>query len=373
MKDSPNELISSVLSLRLQTLKSSIKKYAAMENCKSSDQRIRGMFHFYGASRTGRFASKFVQLQNLKRNELAELDDARELVKRGDIEALEMLFDDVPDVLSQLIRTAFVPKKGHKFIVADFSAIEARVLAWYAGEKWVLDAFNNGEDIYCATASKMYGVPVVKHGLNGELRQKGKQATLSCGYGGSVGALKAMGALDAGLREEELQELVNSWRNANPHIVRFWWDIDKAIRTVLERKTPVSLYRLSIHYEKGSLFIRLPSGRSLSCIRPRINEEKGDIAYEGIGLTKKWERIDSYGPKFVENIVQATARDILCNSIHNLRDEEIVMHIHDEIIVETLPDRKVEEISGAMSVPPSWCSDLPLRADGYECRYYQKD
>ena len=373
IKSTTNHLISSALALRLQTSKSSIKKYEAMEKCKLSDQRIRGMFQFYGASRTGRFASKFVQLQNLRQNHLSDLEGARELVKNGDIEALNILYDDIPDVLSQLIRTAFIPKKDHKFIVADFSAIEARVLAWYAGETWVLDAFKNGEDIYCATASKMYGVPVVKHGINGELRQKGKQANLACGYGGSVGALKAMGALDAGLKEDELQELVDTWRNANPHIVKFWWDIDKAIRTVIKEHRKVSLYRLSIYFDKGVLFIKLPSSRALAYIRPRISDINGDITYEGIGNNKKWERIDSYGPKFVENIVQATARDILCNSIHNLKSYDIVMHIHDEVVIEVSLDTKLEEVTSLMSKPPSWASDLLLRADGYECNFYQKD
>ena len=373
IKSTTNHLISSALALRLQTSKSSIKKYEAMEKCKLSDQRIRGMFQFYGASRTGRFASKFVQLQNLRQNHLSDLEGARELVKNGDIEALNILYDDIPDVLSQLIRTAFIPKKDHKFIVADFSAIEARVLAWYAGETWVLDAFKNGEDIYCATASKMYGVPVVKHGINGELRQKGKQANLACGYGGSVGALKAMGALDAGLKEDELQELVDTWRNAKPHIVKFWWDIDKAIRTVIKEHRKVSLYRLSIYFDKGVLFIKLPSSRALAYIRPRISDINGDITYEGIGNNKKWERIDSYGPKFVENIVQATARDILCNSIHNLKSYDIVMHIHDEVVIEVSLDTKLEEVTSLMSKPPSWASDLLLRADGYECNFYQKD
>ena len=373
IKNAPSDLINLVLALRLQTSKSSIKKYEAIKNCKCSDSRVRGMFQFVGATRTGRYASKFVQLQNLRQNHLSNLSDIRELVKNGDIEALNLLYDDIPDVLSQLIRTAFIPKKDHKFIVADFSAIEARVLTWYAGETWVLDAFKNGEDIYCATASKMYGVPVVKHGVNGDLRQKGKQATLSCGYGGSVGALKAMGALDAGLKEDELQELVDTWRSANPHIVKFWWDIDKAIRTVIKEHREVSLYRLSIYFDKGVLFIKLPSGRALAYIRPRISDINGDITYEGIGNTKKWERIDSYGPKFVENIVQATARDILCNSIHNLKAYDIVMHIHDEVVIEASLNTKLEEVTSLMSKSPSWASDLLLRADGYECNFYQKD
>lgn len=373
LKSGPSELINLVLALRLQTSKSSIKKYEAINNCKCSDFRVRGMFQFVGASRTGRFASKFVQLQNLKRNNLKELDDVRELVKRGDIEALNLLYDDIPDVLSQLIRTAFIPKENHKFIVADFSAIEARVLAWYAGETWVLEAFKNGEDIYCATASKMYGVPVVKHGINGELRQKGKQATLSCGYGGSVGALKAMGALDAGLKEEELQELVDTWRNANPHIVKFWWDVDKALKKAYLDRVTVTLNNLMFNYKGSIMYITLPSGRSIAYVRFRVRED-GSITYEGkLSNTNKWGEIESYGPKFVENIVQATARDILCNSIHNLKDYQIVMHIHDEVVIEASKDTKLEQVTSLMSKSPSWAKDLLLRADGYECDFYQKD
>lgn len=372
IKEGPSDLINLVLALRLKTSKSSIKKYEAMDSCKCGDSRVRGMFQFCGASRTGRFASKFVQLQNLRQNHLSNLGDVRELVKNGDIEGLNLLYDDVPDVLSQLIRTAFIPKKGHKFIVADFSAIEARVLAWYAHETWVLDAFKNGEDIYCATASKMYGVPVVKHGVNGELRQKGKQATLSCGYGGSVGALKAMGALDAGLKEEELQELVDSWRKANPHVVRFWWDVDKAIRKAYFDKVTVRLGKLLFSYKGSIMYITLPSGRSIAYVRFRVRED-GKITYEGKLLNNKWGEIESYGPKFVENIVQATARDILCNSIHNLKGYAIVMHIHDEVVVEASKDTRLEEVASLMSMSPDWADDLLLRADGYECDFYQKD
>lgn len=304
IKNAPSDLINLVLALRLQTSKSSIKKYEAIKNCKCSDSRVRGMFQFVGATRTGRYASKFVQLQNLRQNHLSNLSDIRELVKNGDIEALNLLYDDIPDVLSQLIRTAFIPKKDHKFIVADFSAIEARVLAWYAGETWVLDAFKNGEDIYCATASKMYGVPVVKHGVNGDLRQKGKQATLSCGYGGSVGALKAMGALDAGLKEDELQELVDIWRNANPHIVKFWWDVDKAIKKAYSERVTVRLNNLLFNYKGSIMYITLPSGRSIAYVRFRVREDES-ITYEGKLPSNKWGEIESYGPKFVENIVQA--------------------------------------------------------------------
>jgi DNA polymerase len=373
IKNAPSDLINLVLALRLQTSKSSIKKYEAINNCKCSDSRVRGMFQFVGASRTGRFASKFVQLQNLRQNHLANLSDVRELVKNGDIEALNLLYDDIPDVLSQLIRTAFIPKKNHKFIVADFSAIEARVLAWYAGETWVLDAFKNGEDIYCATASKMYGVPVVKHGVNGDLRQKGKQATLSCGYGGSVGALKAMGALDAGLKEDELQELVDTWRNANPHIVKFWWDVDKAIKKAYSERVTVRLNNLMFNYKGSIMYITLPSGRSIAYVRFRVREDDS-ITYEGkLSNTNKWGEIESYGPKFVENIVQATARDILCNSIHNLKDYQIVMHIHDEVVIEASKDVKLEQVTSLMSKSPSWAKDLLLRADGYECDFYQKD
>lgn len=372
LKSGPSDLINLVLALRLQTSKSSIKKYEAINNCKCSDSRVRGMFQFVGASRTGRFASKFVQLQNLRQNHLSNLGDVRELVKNGDMEALNLLYEDIPDVLSQLIRTAFIPKPNHKFIVADFSAIEARVLAWYAGEAWVLDTFKNGEDIYCATASKMYGVPVVKHGINGELRQKGKQATLSCGYGGSVGALKAMGALDAGLKEDELQELVDSWRNANPHIVQFWWDVDKAIKKAYSERVTVRLNNLMFNYKGSIMYITLPSNRSIAYVRFRVREDDS-ITYEGKLPNNKWGEIESYGPKFVENIVQATARDILCNSIHNLESFEIVMHIHDEVVIEAGKDTKLEKVTSLMSKSPIWANDLLLRADGYECDFYQKD
>ena len=372
IKNAPSDLINLVLALRLQTSKSSIKKYEAIKNCKCSDSRVRGMFQFVGATRTGRYASKFVQLQNLRQNHLSNLSDIRELVKNGDIEALNLLYDDIPDVLSQLIRTAFIPKKDHKFIVADFSAIEARVLAWYAGETWVLDAFKNGEDIYCATASKMYGVPVVKHGVNGDLRQKGKQATLSCGYGGSVGALKAMGALDAGLKEDELQELVDTWRSANPHIVKFWWDVDKAIKKAYLERVTVRLNNLLFNYKGSIMYITLPSGRSIAYVRFRVREDES-ITYEGKLPNNKWGEIESYGPKFVENIVQATARDILCNSIHNLKAYDIVMHIHDEVVIEASLGTKLDEVTSLMSKSPSWANDLLLRADGYECDFYQKD
>lgn len=372
IKNAPSDLINLVLALRLQTSKSSIKKYEAIKNCKCSDSRVRGMFQFVGATRTGRYASKFVQLQNLRQNHLSNLSDIRELIKNGDIEALNLLYDDIPDVLSQLIRTAFIPKKDHKFIVADFSAIEARVLAWYAGETWVLDAFKNGEDIYCATASKMYGVPVVKHGVNGDLRQKGKQATLSCGYGGSVGALKAMGALDAGLKEDELQELVDTWRSANPHIVKFWWDVDKAIKKAYSERVTVRLNNLLFNYKGSIMYITLPSGRSIAYVRFRVREDDS-ITYEGKLPNNKWGEIESYGPKFVENIVQATARDILCNSIHNLKAYDIVMHIHDEVVIEASKETELDKVTSLMSKSPSWANDLLLRADGYECDFYQKD
>ena len=365
IKNAPSDLINLVLALRLQTSKSSIKKYEAIKNCKCSDSRVRGMFQFVGATRgatrTGRYASKFIQLQNLRQNHLSNLSDIRELVKNGDIETLNLLYDDIPDVLSQLIRTAFIPKKDHKFIVADFSAIEARVLAWYAGETWVLDAFKNGEDIYCATASKMYGVPVVKHGVNGDLRQKGKQANLACGYGGSVGALKAMGALDAGLKEDELQELVDTWRSANPHIVKFWWDVDKAIKKAYSERVTVRLNNLLFNYKGSIMYITLPSGRSIAYVRFRVREDES-ITYEG-----------KLPNNFVENIVQATARDILCNSINNLKAYDIVMHIHDEVVIEASKETKLEEVTSLMSKSPSWANDLLLRADGYECNFYQKD
>ncbi len=375
IKTAPAELVP-VLQIRQQLAKSSVKKYTAIENAVCADNRVRGMFMFLGASRTGRFAGRLVQLQNLPQNHIPDLDEARALAGAEDYGALEMLYEDIPDTLSQLIRTAFVPQNGRKFIVSDFSAIEARVLSWFAKEQWKIDAFAKGEDIYCATASQMFHVPVVKHGVNGELRQKGKVAELACGYGGSVGALKAMGALEMGLKESELQPIVNSWRNANPNIVKFWWAIDRAAKAAIKGKTSTSAYGITFSYESGFLFIRLPSGRRLAYVKPRIGENRfgGEaITYEGTGGTKKWERLETYGPKLVENIVQATSRDILCHAMKTLRFCDIVAHVHDEVIIEADRIMSLEAVCEQMSRTPPWAPGLILSADGYECDFYKKD
>lgn len=376
MLKTAQEPLRSVLQLRQKLAKSSVKKYQAMEMTACQDGRARGMFQFYGANRTGRFAGRHIQLQNLVRNTIPDLSEARELVRQGNYEALELLYDSVPDVLSQLIRTAFVPREGMKFVVSDFSAIEARVISWMAGEKWKSAAFAAGKDIYCSTASQMFGVPVVKHGINGELRQKGKIAELACGYGGSVGALKAMGAIEMGIPEEELGPLVQSWRAANPHIVDFWWQVDKAVKTAIKQRIPVQVNNLRFLCKSGMLFIELPSGRRLSYVKPRIGENQfggESVTYEGIGATKKWERLESYGPKFVENIVQGTARDILCYAMQTLRCCAIVGHVHDELIIECSKDVSVDAICQQMGRTPPWAEGLILRADGYECEFYQKD
>ena len=492
------EPLHSVLLLRQKLAKSSVKKYQAMEMTACQDGRARGMYQFYGANRTGRYAGRHIQMQNLPQNHLPDLSEARELVRQGNYEALELLYDSVPDVLSQLIRTAFVPREGMKFVVSDFSAIEARAISWMAGEKWKSAAFAAGKDIYCSTASQMFGVPVVKHGVNGELRQKGKIAELACiaegqlvltdhglipienmttedriwdgenwvhhdgvvyrgerevmryagllatpdhlvyveekeepipfqaaaengyhlrrlcssiviqygdlpararvydilnagphhrftvsdclvhncGYGGSVGALKAMGAMDMGIPEEELGHLVQSWRAANPHIVDFWWQVDGAVKTAIKKRIPVQVNNLRFLCKSGMLFIELPSGRRLSYVKPRIGENKfggESVTYEGIGATKKWERLESYGPKFVENIVQGTARDILCYAMQTLRHCAIVGHVHDELIIECRKDVSVDAICQQMGRTPPWAEGLILRADGYECEFYQKD
>lgn len=365
-----------LLALRQQLSKSSIKKYTAMVNVAGADDRARGLFQFYGANRSGRFAGRLVQLQNLARNSMPDLDEARQLVRLGNYDALHLLYDSVPDVLSQLIRTAFVPKPGYKFIVADFSAIECRVLAWLAGEQWVLDVFANDGDIYCACAEKMFHVLVVKHGQNSELRQKGKQATLSCGYGGSVGALKAMGALEAGMKEDELQPLVDAWREANPHIVKFWWDVDRAAKKAVKEKSATETHGLQFVCRSGMLFIELPSGRHLSYAQPTIGENRfggESVTYMGIGATKKWERIETFAGKLVENITQAVARDVLCYAMQTLGNERIVMHVHDELIIEAEPELSLEEVCEKMGRTPPWARGLILRADGYECQYYKKD
>ncbi len=375
LKTAPLEL-ADVLALRQQLAKSSVKKYKAMENAVCADGRARGMFQFYGANRTGRWAGRLIQMQNLPQNHLEDLAEARALVRGGDFDALEMLYEDVPDTLSQLIRTAFVPRAGAKFIVSDFSAIEARVIAWLAGEDWRTEVFKNGGDIYCASASQMFKVPVEKHGINGHLRQKGKIAELALGYGGSVGALKAMGALDMGLTEEELPPLVTAWRQSNPHIVQFWWDVDRAAMTAVREKTTAVTHGIRFACQSGFLFIMLPSGRRLAYVKPRIGENKfggSCITYEGVGGTKKWERLDSYGPKFVENIVQATARDILCYSMQTLRCCSIVMHIHDELVIEADPHMSLSAVCAQMSRTPTWAEGLILRADGYETDFYKKD
>ena len=370
-----DEKTAKVLKLRQQAAKSSVSKYQAMMNCVCKDSRARGMFQFYGANRTGRWAGRIVQLQNLPQNHLPDLDEAREIFKTGDLEATELLYD-TQDTLSQLIRTAFVPRDGKKFIVCDFSAIEARVLSHLAGEKWRSRVFEQGKDIYCMSASQMFGVPVEKHGQNSDLRQKGKIAELACGYGGSVGALKAMGALDMGLSEEELQPLVNSWRLANPNIVLLWWDVDNAVKTAVKELIPTSTHGIQFEVKSGILFITLPSGRKLAYIKPRIGENQfggESVTYEGTGTAKRWERLESYGPKFVENIVQAISRDILAYSLKQLKEFKIVGHVHDEVIIECQREQKLDEIASLMGIAPDWLSDINLRADGYECFFYQKD
>ena len=375
LQDAP-EPLKTVLTLRQQLAKSSVKKYQAMENAVCADSRAHGMFAFYGANRTGRFSGRIIQLQNLYKNTMPDLAQARELVRCGDFEALEILYDSVPEVLSELIRTAFVPQDGRKFIVADFSAIEARVLAWLAGEKWVLDVFGKGGDIYCETASRMFHCRVEKHGENAELRQKGKQAVLSCGYGGSVGALKAMGALEAGMTEDELQPLVDSWREANPNIVQLWWDVDRATKECIKKRMPTETHGIRFNYQSGMMFAALPSGRRLAYVKPCIGENRfggESVTYMGVGGTKKWERLESYGAKFVENLVQGIARDILCYAMQTLKNCAIVGHIHDEVIIEADRRMSVEAVCEQMGRTPPWAKGLLLRADGYECDFYQKD
>ena len=368
------EPVRSVLELRLQLSKASVKKYQAMQNAVCSDGRARGMFQFYGANRTGREAGRIIQLQNLPQNHLPDLEAARELVKSGNLEAVELLYEDVPDTLSQLIRTAFVPKPGYQFLVADFSAIEARVIAWLAGETWRMQAFAEGKDIYCASASKIFGVPVVKHGINGHLRQKGKVAELACGYGGSVGAMKAMGGSE--MSDAELKQIVTDWRTASPHIVQLWWDVENAAIKAVRDKIETETHGIHFSYESGFLFIKLLSGRRLAYVKPRIGENRfgGDsITYEGIGTGRKWERLETYSGKLVENIVQATARDLLFYSMQTLSQHFIVGHIHDEMIIECPKDTKLDEICQQMARTPDWAKGLLLRADGYECSFYKKD
>ena len=369
--------IKEVLELRQELSKSSVRKYDAMKNVKGKDNRARGLIQFYGANRTGRYSGRLIQVQNLRRNNLKDLDLARNLVKNRDYETMEILYESPSDILSQLIRTAFIPKEGTRFIISDFSAIEARVLAWIAGEQWVLDAFENGEDIYCRTASRMFGVPVEKHGVNGHLRQKGKIATLACGYQGALGALKAMGGIEMGLSEDELQSIVDSWREANPNIVSLWWDIDSVVKRVVKTRIKEEYRSLVISYEKGILFIELPSKRRLAYPKAKIgmNRFGGEsIVYEGIVVGNKWDKIESYGGKFVENIVQAIARDILAEAMMRLEKKgfNIVMHIHDEVVIES-DSSSIEEVNEIMSIVPSWTPGLILDADGFESEYYKKD
>lgn len=375
VKTAPKEL-AEVLLLRQQLAKSSVKKYQAMQNAVCEDGRARGMFQFYGANRSGRWAGRMIQLQNLPQNHMPDLKQARGLVESGNYAAMEFLYDDIPDTLSQLIRTAFVPRTGMKFVVADFSAIEARVLSYLAKESWRSEVFQNNGDIYCASASAMFGVPVEKHGENGHLRQKGKIAELALGYGGSVGALKAMGALDMGLEEEELQPLVDSWRAANPNIVRFWWDVDRCVKDTVKNRVTTETHGIRFFYQSGMLFIQLPSGRRLSYVKPRMGENRfgGEaVTYEGMGGTKKWERIESYGPKFVENIVQAISRDILAHSMRTLSHFFVCGHVHDELIIECSMGVSLYAVCEQMGRTPHWISGLLLRADGYECSFYKKD
>ena len=375
MKDA-EEPLRKVLALRQQLAKSSVKKYQAMENAVCADSRAHGMFAFYGANRTGRFSGRIIQLQNLYKNTMPDLAQARELVRCGDFEALEILYDSVPEVLSELIRTAFVPQDGRKFIVADFSAIEARVLAWIAGERWRLKVFEGGGDIYCASASQMFHVPVEKHGVNGHLRQKGKIAELALGYGGSVGALISMGALEMGLAEEELQPLVSAWRDSNPCITEFWWAVDRAVKECIKMRAGTETHGIRFDYQGGMLFITLFSGRRLAYVKPRIGENQfggESVTYMGVGGTKKWERLESYGPKFVENIVQAVSRDILCYAMRTLRNCSIVAHVHDEVIIEADRRMSLPAVCEQMGRTPPWAKGLLLRADGYECDFYQKD
>ena len=369
--------IKEVLELRQELSKSSVRKYDAMKNVKGKDNRARGLIQFYGANRTGRYSGRLIQVQNLRRNNLKDLDLARSLVKNRDYVTMEILYESPSDILSQLIRTAFIAKEGTRFIISDFSAIEARVLAWLAEEKWVLDAFKNGEDIYCRTASRMFGVPVEKHGVNGHLRQKGKIATLACGYQGALGALKAMGGIEMGLSEDELQSIADSWREANPNIVSLWWDIDSVVKRVVKTRSKEEYKNLVISYEKGILFIQLPSKRRLAYPKAKIgmNRFGGEsVVYEGIVVGNKWDKIESYGGKFVENIVQAIARDILAEAMIRLEEKgfNIVMHIHDEVVIES-DSSSIEEVNQIMSVVPEWADGLILDADGFESEFYKKD
>lgn len=370
--------VKEVLELRQLLSKSSVKKYVAMETCRCSDGRAHGLLQFYGANRTGRWAGRLVQVQNLPQNHIPDLAVARNLIKSGCFEAVELLYDSIPDTLSQLIRTAFVPREGCKFMVADFSAIEARVIAWLAGESWRQEVFRNNGDIYCASASQMFGVPVEKHGVNGELRQKGKIAELALGYGGGVGAMISMGAIDMGLAEEELQPIVDSWRQSNPAIVKLWWDVHRCVIKAVKDKQPQTYKCLTFEYQSGMLFIGLPSGRRLAYAKPSVyrnDYDRDEIAYMGVDVTKKWGKIDSYGPKFVENIIQAMSRDILAEAMARMEAAgyDIVMHVHDEAVIEAPRDAVLEDACQIMWKAPDWTPGLILNAAGYECEFYQKD
>ena len=374
IKTAPENL-AEVLALRLQLAKSSVRKYQAMQNAVCADGRCHGMFQFYGANRSGRWAGRLIQLQNLPQNHMEDLGEARDLVKAGDYEMLDMLYDSVPGVLSELIRTAFIPRPGYKFIVSDFSAIEARVLSHLAHEQWRAEVFHEGRDIYCESASRMFGVPVEKHGQNSHLRQKGKIAELALGYGGSVGALKAMGALDMGLAEDELQPLVNMWRSSNPNITAYWWAVDRAVKDAITQRTRTQVGDITFEMRNGMLFITLPSGRKLAYVKPRIGENRfgsESVTYMGIDATKHWSRIESYGPKFVENIVQAVSRDILAYAMRTLSHCFICGHVHDELIIECSPDVSLDVVCQQMGRTPPWIPGIELRADGYECTFYQK-
>ena len=373
--DAPDKL-KKALQLRLQLAKSSVKKYQAMQNAVCKDGRAHGMFQFYGASRSGRWAGRLIQLQNLPQNHMTDLAEARELIRTGDYETMELLYEDIPDTLSQLIRTAFIPRNGCKFIVCDYSAIEARVLSYLAKEAWRSRVFAAGKDIYCASASQMFHVPVEKHGINSQLRQKGKIAELALGYGGSVGALTSMGALEMGLSENELRPLVDAWRASNPNIVRFWWDVDAAVKTAIRQRMRTCVNGIRFECKSGMLFITLPSGRNLSYVKPKIGENRfggESVTYEGVGATKKWERIESYGPKFVENIVQAVSRDLLCFAMRNLSHCFIVGHVHDELIIECRPEVSLDAVCAQMSCSPDWMQDILIRGDGYSTPWYRKD
>ena len=373
--DAPDKL-KKALQLRLQLAKSSVKKYQAMQNAVCKDGRAHGMFQFYGASRSGRWAGRLIQLQNLPQNHMTDLAEARELIRTGDYETMELLYEDIPDTLSQLIRTAFIPRNGCKFIVCDYSAIEARVLSYLAKEAWRSRVFAEGKDIYCASASQMFHVPVEKHGINSHLRQKGKIAELALGYGGSVGALTSMGALEMGLSENELRPLVDAWRASNPNIVRFWWDVDAAVKTAIRQRMRTCVNGIRFECKSGMLFITLPSGRNLSYVKPKIGENRfggESVTYEGVGATKKWERIESYGPKFVENIVQAVSRDLLCFAMRNLSHCFIVGHVHDELIIECRPEVSLDAVCAQMSCSPDWMQDILIRGDGYSTPWYRKD